>query len=258
MVQVFSRKTRFQISWIGIVLLLPFTALWTQTDQSDVQVFLGRVEGLDTLGLDTGDILFCQAKTFNGYMTQIGTCSPFTHSAMIVREEDGSLWLTHATDNDYHGQRMAVKGEPTGRSGVIYTRLKDIFVAARQGTNGYYKRIWIRRLDDTKGARPDPQMIKALYEAHKQLPFESSNWRFILTAFDLRLFGKDWLSVPDSETIMCSEYLSILLDELHLPVKRKQAYNEISPKRIYRMIDENWLPPLVYRFEDGMYRLQAK
>ena len=238
------------------LLVIQVSNLAAQNSSDSLKHQFGLVDGLDTLGINTGDIVLFQSTTFDGTMTQIGTLSPFTHSAMVLKDQDGSLWITHATDNIYDGVGIPVKYEEQSRGGVILTRLKDSFLTITGGKKGFYKRIWIRKMDDTKMNRPTRDDILKLYISHKNKPFESSKWRFILSALDLNITGKDLLSKHDTEKVMCSEYIFILMQELSFPIETKEAPNEYTPKDISRLIKNYYHDALVFNFEDGMFRLK--
>lgn len=213
----------------------------------------GLVDGLDTLGLDTGDLLFTQSMTFDGVMTQFGTCSPFTHSAMIVRDTSDILWLLHATHNDYHGHRMPVWNEETGRSGVIISRIVDMFNSTDGGESGCYKHIWIRKLKTNRTLRPERDTLFSIYQKYREFPFETSNWQFILSAFDLKLFGKDVLLAKTDNLIMCSELLTLIFRRTQMPFLSTQTPSEVTPKDIFRVMDEWYEKPIVFGFKEGKY-----
>lgn len=214
------------------------------------------VEDLDSLNLKTGDILFFQSIVFESIMVQIGTMSPFTHSAMVVNDSDGTLWLVHATGNDYKGKGASVRYEDKPRAGVILTRIEDSFLSTNKRKTGFYKRIWIRKLIEPRVKRPSTEDILNLYEKYKHIPFETSNYRFLLTAFDLRLFDKDLLSIEANKPIMCSEFIFKIMRELDFPISSKQAPNEHTPKDINRLIKHLYEQPLIYKFKNGMYHLK--
>jgi len=216
---------------------------------------LNLVEGLDTLGLQTGDLAFFQNTSFYGQMTQIGTLSPFTHSSMIVVAEDSSILLTHATNNDYGGFLIPVIGENKPRNGVILTRLGDLFASYDYGKTGAYKHIWIRKLKDSKIKRPNTKKVLQLYEKYKEHPFESSLLNFILSAFDLKIHNKDLLSFPADQEWMCSEYLCHLFVDLSFPFKFKEPPNETTPVDIYTLIGDFYEDPIIYEFQNGKYIL---
>ncbi|RLD86571.1 MAG: hypothetical protein DRJ07_00425 [Bacteroidetes bacterium] len=214
------------------------------------------VADLDSLDLKTGDILFFQSTVFDGIMVQIGTFSPYTHSAMVILDPNGTLWLAHATGNDYKGKGAPVRYEDQPRAGVILTRIEDSFLSTNKRKTGFYEKIWIRKLNESKMKRPSTEDILHLYEKYKYLPFETSNFRFILTALDLRLFGKDLFSIAANKSIMCSEFLFKVLSELDFPINSKQTPNEHTPKDIYRLISHLYEQPLIYVFKNGMYQLK--
>jgi hypothetical protein len=212
---------------------------------------------LETLDLRNGDMVFFQSKTFNGTMTQIGTRSPFTHSSMVVVLDDGTIALTHATDNDYHGFKIPLIYEDIRRNGVILTRLDDLFLSTDKGQSGYYKSIWIRRMDETKINRPTSKDIMDFYIANKHHPFEPSTWQFILTAFDISINGRDIFHAKMDDKIMCSEYICLMIKDLGLPIFPNEAPNETSPKDLYDLLEGYYLEPVVYRFDGKSYKRTA-
>lgn len=216
---------------------------------------MGLVLGLDTIGLKTGDLVFFQGKSFDAVMTQIGTASLFTHVALVVMDQDDTPYLIHATPNNYNGVGIPVRNEAKTRAGIIYTKLADSFLSTNQGKTGFYKRIWIRKMNDSKVKRPATDELLDLYEKHKVLPFEKSKLRFILTAFDLNICNRDLLSLADTETLMCSELVFSILRELNLPIIKTQACNEYSPINIYHMTSHFYQQPIEYHFREGMFRL---
>lgn len=237
--------------------ILLLSAMLSGQNNKRIPVFMsGLVGDIDRLGLETGDLMLFQSKTFNGIMTQIGTLSPYTHCALVIRNPDGSLWLTHSTDNDYYGNRIPVINELQGRPGVILTRLEDIFVSTDGGETGFYKTIRIRKFDDTWTERPDRKMLLELYEKYKKHKFTKSKLRFVLAALDFDLLGKDILSLPDDDTYFCSEYVHNLLIEAGYPVKNDQMGNEYTPWDIINLEPYYDSKPVVFEFENGMYRIK--
>lgn len=229
-------------------------SMLAQLDKAS-SVKLGLVSGLDTLGLKTGDMVFFQSMTFDAVMTQWGTLSPFTHSSMVVIDPDGTILLTHSTNNDYKGFVIPVIGEDHGRSGIILTRLDDLFISVDQGESGYYKHIWIRRMKESMMDRPERETILKLYHAYKHHPFETSNLRFILSAFDLNINGKDLLSLPPDSLWMCSEYMAHLFQDLSFPMQSNELPNETTPADIFRLVDGYYEEPVIYMFKDGKYQI---
>ena len=228
----------------------------SQNDTSSIAFISGLLDNPESLGLETGDLLLFQSKTFNGIMTQIGTLSPYTHCAIVIKNNDGTLWLTHSTDNDYHGHRIPVINEPNGRSGVVLTKLEDLFVSTDGGKTGFYTHIWIRKFDETWIKRPSEQLLLALYEKHRKSPFTKSKLRFILAALDFKLFEKDLLSLKNDETYFCSEYIHLLLEEAGIPITVDQKGNEYTPKDIRNLEPYYDSNPIVYKFENGIYRIK--
>lgn len=82
---------------------------------------------IDTLNVQTGDMVLFKSKHLASRLTQFGTFSPFSHCGMVIRDEMDNLWITHATDNVYEDYQIPVKEEQAPRGGVILTRLEDSF-----------------------------------------------------------------------------------------------------------------------------------
>ncbi len=208
---------------------------------------------LTGLNLQTGDLILFESHTFNARMTQLGTLSPYSHSGLVIRDYDGSLWLTHATDNDYDGFHLNIPGEDVSRGGVIMTRLKDSFLSS-----GFYKRIYLVRWDERWASRPQGQDLRMLYQKYKDLPFEESKMRFILAAFDLQICERDLLAFPDMNTLFCSEYLVHLLSDLQLLGSLHQEPNEFTP------LDVRQLPPfggndaIVFEYNEGAFSIRSE
>lgn len=211
------------------------------------------VDLLNGLDLQTGDLVLFESHTFNARMTQLGTLSPYSHSGLVIRDEDGSLWLTHATDNDYDGFHLNIPGEGVSRGGVILTRLMDSFLYS-----GFYKRIYLVRWDERWASRPKVEDLRMLYQKYKDLPFEESKMRFILAAFDLQISDWDLLAFPDRNTIFCSEYLVHLLSDLQLLGSLRQQPNEFTP------LDVRHLPPygendtIVFEYYKGAFTIRSE
>lgn len=205
----------------------------------------GLLEGLN---IQTGDLILFEGHTFNARMTQLGTLSPFSHSGMVIREEDGSLWLTHATDNDYDGYHLSIPGEKGIRGGVLLTLLENSFL-----NSGFYRRIYLVRWDEGWAPRPVGPVLVDLYQKYKNFPFEQSKMRFILAAFDLRVLGNDLFSFPDTPPIFCSEYLYTLLQDMQFPVGNDQPPNEITPKDIRHMPPYQSMESVVLQYRKGTF-----
>ncbi len=223
--------------------------------EKNTNVITGIVDGLDSLGLQTGDMAFFQNTEFYGELTQIGTLSPFTHSAMIVVDSSGDILLTHATNNDYDGFFIPVIGEKKPRSGVILTKLKDLFLSIDNNKSGFYKHIWIRKLKDSLVSRPFAKKVLKLYYKYKDHPFETSSLNFILSTFDLFINGKDVLTYSKDNKWMCSEYISYLFKDLSFPIKLKEPPHETTPVDIYMQINDYYEDPIIYEFANGKYHI---
>jgi len=223
------------------------------TDSSHIQKRL--VLDLDSFNLQTGDLIFFQSKGFESTMIQWGTLSNISHVAFVIKGEDGTIQLTHATNNDYAGYRVPVLGEELARNGVIYTRLDDFFISEDGGKTGSYKHIWICKMDETLMERPQVDQVMGIYTTYKHLPFETSYLRFILTAMDLSIMGKDILRINPDQKIMCSEYVCMIFNELGFPVSFEQEPHETSPKDIYD--ETGFMYNLVgtYEYQNGQYVL---
>ena len=238
----------------GILISNPILSGQQQTKNSQFKT--GLVNDLDNLDIETGDLVLFQSKTFNGIVTQIGTLSPYTHCAIVIKNPDGSIWITHSTDNDYNGNRIPIIHESGGRPGIILTKLEDMFLSINGAKSGFYHHIWIRKFDESWAERPKREDILEYYENHKSFPFTKSALRFTLSAFDLKLFGYDLLSLPDDETYFCSEYVHKLLKELGYPIDKKQKDNEYTPKDIRNLEPYYDMKPVVFQFKDGMYMVK--
>jgi hypothetical protein len=214
------------------------------------------VKDLDSLDLQTGDLVFFQSMTFESIMTQLGTLSPFTHSSMVVKAEDGTLWLTHSTNNNYDGFLIPVIGEQEARSGVILTRMDDLFISVDNGESPYYRHIWIRRLNEDQIDRPSRDEVLTLYHKYIGHPFETSNFRFTLSAFDLFVCGRDLLRLPPNDLWMCSEYMVHVMKDLSFPIPFREEAHETTPADIYHLTDGYYDPPIIYRFKDGEYHIE--
>lgn len=241
---------------IIFLIVLYFSGITSgETCKDTSKIKMGMVNSLDSLELKTGDLAFFQSKTFNGKMIQLGTFSPFTHSAMIVVLEDGTLGLVHATDNDYAGFRIPLINE-SRRNGVILTKLEDLFISKDDAETGYYKGIWIRKLDTLVYKRPDPDNILKFYESVRHYPFEPSNWQFILSAFDLTINNKDRLHAKNDEKIMCSEFLSLLMIAIDFPIAFPEDPCETTPKDMFSLSKRTHPDVVKYQFKDGKYQIK--
>ncbi|HHH52142.1 MAG TPA: hypothetical protein ENK91_00650 [Bacteroidetes bacterium] len=231
-----------------------FTSLLGQRNV-DHNIQTGLVLNLNSLDLKTGDMAFFQNQTFYGKLTQIGTLSPFTHTAMVVVSDSGEILLTHSTLNDYNGYSIPVIDKKESYSGTILTRFDDLFLSLDNGKSGFYKTIWIRKLKDSKLNRPTAKEILKLYSKYKNTPFEPSNLHFILSAFDLIIFHYDLLKSPNDNTFMCSEYIAHLFKDLSFPIHSKEPPREITPSDIYKLLGDYFEDPIVFGFKNGLYHI---
>ena len=134
------------------------------------KVLFGLVDGFDSLDLNTGDLLMFQSLTRDGIFTQIGTLSPYTHCALVIRNLDSSLWLLHATDNNFAGERMPVLFEEKRRNGVIMTTIHDPFISVDNGKSGFYKHIRVLRFDQSWSERPSGKFCCSCMKKIKSIP----------------------------------------------------------------------------------------
>jgi len=217
----------------------------------------GAVVGLDALDLKTGDLMFFQNTVIEGVIINLGTLSHLTHVAMVVKDPvDGSLWLTHATDNSYDdGVRIAARNESEPRDGVIMTRLQSCFQSKNEGESGFYKKIWVFKLNESLIKRPSSEEVLAFYEKNKHHRFETSELRFLFSAYDLNIFGKDWISFRKNENRICSEYVHQLLTELEFPVEQNQEHNEYTPGDICYIISPLYHQPALFTYREGAYSM---
>ncbi len=217
------------------------------------------VVGLEELDLKTGDLLFFQNRVFEGVLVHLGTLSQITHVAMVVKDpKDGSLWLTHATDNTYNGSGVPVRNESKPRGGVIMTRLQSSFLSTSKEPFGFYKKIWVYQLNEDQVGRPSTERVTEFYEKNKHRSFETSVLRFFFSAYDMYIFGKDVIAYPENENRICSEYLHELLVEFQFPVEQNQQGNEYTPGDICYLITPLYHAPKLFTFRDGAYRITDK
>jgi hypothetical protein len=217
------------------------------------KVLFGLVDDLDSLGLKTGDLLMFQSLTRDGIFTQIGTLSPYTHCALVIRNPDNSLCLLHATDNNFAGERMPVLFEEKSRNGVIMTTIQDPFISVDNGKSGFYKHIRVLRFDESWSERPSREVLLELYEKNKKHPFTASKVPFILSAFDLTFFGHDLISMPDDDSFFCSEFVHHILTEADIPIACDQKSNEYTPKDIRNLEPYQTANPIIFKFKNGKY-----
>lgn len=213
----------------------------------------GLVDSLEYLDLKTGDLAMFQSLTDNGILTQIGTLAPYTHCAIIIKNEDGQLLLLHTTDNDFAGERIPVLGETETRNGVILTKFQNSFISTNSGKSGFYRRVWILPFDDSWAARPTNKELFEMYKKTKRYPFTKSKIPFIFSVFDLSLVGHDFLSIPDDHTMFYSEFVHLILKVLKIPVTYDQKGNEYTPKDIRNLEPYQKATPIIFKFKNGKY-----
>jgi hypothetical protein len=227
-------------------------------ENNQQKVIFGLVHHLDTFGFQTGDLVLFQSLTRDGIYTQIGTGSRYTHSALIIKNEDGSLWLLHATDNEFAGQRIPVLFENGGRSGVILTKMEDSFLSTRYGKRGFYKHIRVLPFDEKWGPRPLKENLLEIYHQYKTFPFTTSKLPFVLSAFDSRIGRRDIFSVTDDNTFFCSEFVHFILVQLGYPIDNTQNHHEYTPYDIRHLRPYRYSRPVIFTFDDGLYRPKQK
>jgi hypothetical protein len=250
------RKKLLLFASIAIIMFSSTCILNAQDKKNFEKAVFGLVKGLEDLDLKTGDLVLFQSLTRDGIFTQIGTLSPYTHCALIIKNPDGSLWITHSTDNLYAGERIPVINEEQGRSGVILTKMENSFLSDDNCKSGFYKHIWIRKFDESWAERPSREKLLGLYEKHKKYPFTISKIPFIFSAIDFSILGYDLLSIPDDESFFCSEYIHHILIEAGYAITDDQAKNEYTPKDIRDLEPYYDAKPIVFIFENGIYRLK--
>lgn len=222
------------------------------------KVIFGLVDHLDTFGFKTGDLVLFQSLTRDGIYTQIGTGSPYTHSALIIKNEDDSLWLLHATDNEFAGQRIPVLFEKGGRSGVILTKMEDSFLSSSYGKRGFYRHIRVLTFDEDWVPRLSKENLMEIYHQYKSFPFTSAKLPFILSAFDSHIGRRDILSVNDDSSFFCSEFVHFILVQLGYPVDNRQKHHEYTPNDIRHLRPYRYSRPVIFNFDDGLYRPKQK
>lgn len=233
------------------ILVLP-----CQEPVPNISGFTESVTGLEELGLNTGDLLFFQSREFPGFLVQIASISNFTHVAMVVKDPDnGELWLTHSTDNDYRGFSFPARNENKSRDGVIMTRLQSSFFSTNDLRAGFYRKIWVYQLNEDLVKRPDAHKVIAFYEKNKHHQFETSLWRYFLCISDLYLLGKDFFSTKVGDKRFCSEYIFNLMTELAFPIDKNQQPNEHTPADICYLINPLYHSSRLFIFRDGAFRI---
>lgn len=218
----------------------------------------GLVEGLKDLDLHTGDLVMFQSKVFLGKLIQLGTMSPYTHCALIIKNPDSSLYLVHATENDYNGFRIPVIGEQHGRSGVILTKLEDLFISIDSLKSGYYKHIRVIKMNDRKFKRPIRDTLLSLYQKYKSYKFPHDKSTFVYSSLDLNLCGKDLLSKKSENSFICSGLAADLLYNTKVIDEINEIRNEYTPMNIRRMPPYLDSKPVIFKFKDGKYRITSK
>lgn len=215
------------------------------------KVLFGLVEDLDSLNLKTADLLMFQSLTRDGIFTQIGTLSPYTHCALVIRNPESSLWLLHATDNNFAVERMLVLFVEKSRNGVIITTIQNPFISVDNGKSGFYKHIRVLRFDQSWSERPSREVMLGLYEKYKKHPFTASKVPFILSAFDLTIFDHDMISIPDDDSFFCSEFVHHILTKADFPIDRGQKSNEYTPNDIRNLEPYETAIPIIFKFKNG-------
>lgn len=218
----------------------------------------GLVDGLKDLDLKTGDLVMFQSKVFLGKLIQLGTLSPYTHCALIIKNPDSTYYLVHATENDYNGYRIPVIGEDHGRPGVILTKLEDLFISIDNLKSGFYKHIRIIKMNDKKFNRPDRDTLLSLYQKYKKYRFPHEKSTFVYSSLDLNLFGKDLLSKNTENTFICSGLAADLLFNTKVIDEINEIRNEYTPMNIRRMKPYLDAKPIIFKFRDGKYRIISK
>ena len=252
-----DRNMNFKLNiFVSIIFYLGFSSCKTPVLPNKAEspkLLFSLVDSLEYLDLKTGDLMMFQSLTRDGIFTQIGTLSPYTHCALMIRNPDSSLWLLHATDNNFAGERMPVLFEEKSRNGVIMTTIQDPFISVNNGKSGFYKHIRVLRFDESWSERPSREVMLELYEKNKKHPFTSLNFPFFLSAFDLTFFGYDLISMPDDDSFFCSEFVYHILTEADIPIARDQKSNEYTPKDIRNLEPYETAIPIIFKFKNGKY-----
>ena len=226
--------------------------------KNDKELKLSSYVDLDTTKLQNGDLVFFGGRTKQAIVIRIATASPYTHVGMVlVNPDDGSIWLTHATSNNYKGYFLPIYGETEDREGIIRTRLKDSFY----DTRGEYRVAKITSMNVPDEQRPSFAQLFERYQNYKHKLFEPKIKRFALSALDLKLFGMDFLQNPSTtDSFFCSEYLMQILYDLEMMPHTSKPLSEYTPAdlthlKMYRplakiKIPRNPIAPLPKEMEE--------
>jgi len=182
---------------------------------------------IDTTKLKTGDLVFFGGRTKTAIVIRLATASPYTHVGMVlVNPDDGSIWLTHATSNNYRGYFLPIYGETEDREGIILTRLRDSFYK----TKGEYRVAKIMSMNLSDEERPSFDDLFERYQHYKNRLFEPKIKRFALSAFDFHILGMDLMQNPSTtDSFFCSEYLMQVLYDLEMMPHTAKSLSEYTP-----------------------------
>ncbi|MGB1206725.1 MAG: hypothetical protein ACPG5B_13825 [Chitinophagales bacterium] len=223
-------KTTFKYLLLFFLLHICFdNASAKKNDELQLRAY----EQLDTTQLKNGDLVFFGGRTKQAIVIRIATASPYTHVGMVmVNPDDGSIWLTHATSNNYKGYFLPIYGETEDREGIILTRLRDSFY----DTRGEYRVAKITSMNVPNEQRPSFAQLFERYQNYKDRLFESKIKRFALSAFDLNLFGMDFFQNPSTtDSFFCSEYLMQVLRDLKIMPHIAKSLSEYTPADLTRL-----------------------
>ena len=218
-------KAIFKYFLVSFVLYLCFAAAVFAKNDKELQ--LRTYEQLDTAQLKNGDLVFFGARTKQAVVIRIATASPYTHVGMVmVNPDDNSIWLTHATSNNYKGYFLPIYGETEDREGIILTRLQDSFY----DTKGEYRVAKIMSMNLPDEQRPSFAQLFERYQNYKNRLFEPKIKRFALSAIDLNILGMDFFQNPSTtNTFFCSEYLMQILYDLKMLPHTAKSLSEYTP-----------------------------
>ena len=69
----------------------------------------------------------------------------------------------------------------------------------------------------------------------------------------MTIFGYNFISMPDDDSLFCSEFVHHILTEADIPIARDQKSKEYSPKDIRNLEPYETAIPIIFKFKNGKY-----
>ncbi len=191
--------------WLFLVFII-LSLFWYMV----IQVSYPRVKrsedlkSLDESSLDNGDLLFITGNTRGERTCRWFTNSEFCHVSMIFRQEG----IVYTIDCDIGGHHH--------KDGVRVTTLRD-----KLSRKGLEDVICVRRLRTFGVQRPSSEQIMRVYEKYQHIDFDENMMSWF------------WSSFKKKDKMFCSEFMSVLLEELGVSSPTK-PHNSHSPSSFMR------------------------